>query len=149
MGVGARSLHVSQQVVWMLFFLLGSCGSYNNNQTRVQTKIDEKAKLLLGERRFSEYSRYYSWDSPYRVTSVFIVQDPGQRHAVAQFCRSKGLKVYPCNQSDFGIIGRGSAKWVPDQNGLPSQSGGSCSYILASYDTVADRFISFRCAGPY
>lgn len=134
-----------------IFILLtAACTSDRADNEKLVEQIEQSIKLPEGALEIQSYARYYARKGD-TVYAAYVVHEDGrrEREAVKEACARFGIKSYPCNDHNYGVIEAGKYTWVGKREDFPISTDAGCNEVDFEYDVRRKSFASIGCSGSY
>lgn len=134
----------------VLILLTVACTSDDASNRELVEQIEESIKLPKGALELQSYARYYARKGD-TIYASYTVHEDGRRERewVKEECARFGIKSYPCNDANYGIIETGQYTWVGKRDDLPITLDGGCDQVDFEYDVRRKSFAKISCSGSY
>jgi hypothetical protein len=134
----------------ILILLTVACTSDRADNEKLVEQIEQSIKLPESALEIQSYARYYAQKENTVYGSYIVHEDVRrQREAVKDECARFGIKSYPCNNHNYGVIEAGKYTWVGNRDDLPIILDGGCSQVDFEYDVRRNSFAKIACSGSY
>lgn len=134
----------------IIILLTAACASYSADNEKLVEQIEQSIKLPEGALEIQFYARYYARKGDIVYAAYIIHADSTRaREAVKDECERFGIKSYPCNDRNYGVIEAGKYAWVGKREDFPISTDAGCDEVDIEYDVGRKSFSRIECSGRY